>query len=471
MIVLDSEAPIPLYMQIYSQFREQILKGELPEGGRLPSTRSLSDTLKVSRNTVEGAYQQLLSEGYITSRRGSSYRVEKLDGALAAKWRIKDGGDTVGHDLQPADTGGSDEYKYQFEYGKLAADDFPMKQWRRISNKCLGDLNAETLAVYGNGKGSLEFRKEIMKHIAKSRGVACHPEQIIVGTGIDYCLSLLCQLFRLHTDQAALEDPGFVWARHIFQNNGYKVIPVGLDKDGIMLEELERSSAKMAYVTPSHQFPMGTAMPIRRRMGLLDWADRHNGIIIEDDYDSELRYNSKPLPSIQSIDSKGVVVYIGTFSKSLSPSLRVNYMVLPLKWMEEYDRRFGSYQSPVPVMSQRILEHFMQMGHWERHLRIVTHSYKRKRDRLVRALQEQLEDTVLVHGQNAGLHILLESRCGLTEAEMIGRAKSRGILVNPVSRFWMRPERYSGNMVMLGFGGMSEEDIAEGIKELKEAWR
>jgi GntR family transcriptional regulator/MocR family aminotransferase len=215
---------------------------------------------------------------------------------------------------------------------------------------------------------------------------------------------------------------------------------------------------------------MGAVMPIQRRLQLLQWAKRKDGIIIEDDYDSELRYNSKPIPSIQSIDAAGSVVYIGTFSKSLSPSLRVNYMVLPLRWMEVYDRRFTWYQSPVSLQQQHVLTAFLKEGHWERHLRIITHSSKRKHDLLLRSIHDKLGSRFMVHGKNAGLHLVLESTAGHSEERLIRSAAEAGVNVWPVSAFWARRERYSGNMVLLGFGGVDEAGIADGISRLEKAW-
>lgn len=471
MIVLDTDSLSPLYMQIYHQFKQQILAGSIPEGSKLPSTRALSGTLGVSRNTVESAYAQLFSEGYVSGKRGSGFIVEKTEAYdFAPSGRSHSPVQPESPQPEAVFAQPAVPVSVDFKYGALSAADFPIRQWRRISNKCLAAMDGESMTEYGDGKGDRGLRIEIMKHIAKTRGVVCEPEQIIVSSGIHYALSLLCQLFRGHTTEVGLEDPGFIWAKQIFTNNGYRVHPIGLDKDGIRLDELEETPASLVYVTPSHQFPMGTVMPIQRRIQLLQWAQRTGGIIIEDDYDSELRYNSKPIPSIQSIDAAGSVVYIGTFSKSFSPSLRVNYIVLPRKWQMIYDHSFTSYQSPVSLLQQQILRVFVGEGHWERHLRIITHSSKRKHDALIRSIQDTLGSRFVLHGKNAGLHIVLESAAGHSEAELIRAAAQHGVNVWPVSAFWDRRERYTGNMVLLGFGGVAEADIADGVRRLGEAW-
>jgi GntR family transcriptional regulator/MocR family aminotransferase len=285
-----------------------------------------------------------------------------------------------------------------------------------------------------------------------------------------YCLSLLCQLLREDFNQIALEDPGYTGAKDIFINNGYKVKPINLEADGIDINELENSKSRIVYVTPSHQFPTGVVIPIAKRLKLLDWAIRNQGIIIEDDYDSEFKYNSKPIPSIQSIDSNGTVIYIGTFSKALSPSLRINYMVLPNNLLEKYHQNFKMYQSPVPLLEQKIIQQFIKLGHYERHLRKIYLINKRKYNILINAIKEFLGQNVTIHAQNAGLHILLEVNNGLTEKSLIETAKNCSVRIYPVSLFWMQKHKYKDNMVLLGFGAMAEQDIVEGVKLLKKAW-
>lgn len=467
MIVIDNDSKLPLYLQIYEQIKQDIISGKITEGSKLLSTRALSTTLNVSRNTVESAYLQLYSEGYVRSKAGSGYIVEKLDKGIM--WKIKS------HDIdniqKPSGReSGEENFKFDFKYGVLNPEDFPLRLWKKISNKCLTTLSLEDITSYGDPKGELGLRVEIMKYLNKSRGVYCKPEQIILSSGSEHCLSLICQLFRKEHKGIAIEEPGYSGARDIFLNNGYEVYPITLEDDGINIGELERSSSKIVYVTPSHQFPTGLVMPIQKRLKLLDWAVRNKGIIIEDDYDSEMRYNSKPIPSIQCIDSKEYVIYIGTFSKSLSPSLRLSYMVLPPGLLAVYNKLFSKYQASVPLTEQKIIQEFMRGGHWERHLRKVCISNKKKHDLLIQKINELMGDRVVIHGKNAGMHILLELTNGLCEEEIIKRAKDHGVRVYSVSTYWMKLEGYSNNMVLLGFGGMSENNIIEAINILNEAW-
>lgn len=470
MIVLHNDSKVPLYLQIYEQIKEDILSGQISEGSKLPSTRALATTLNISRNTVESAYLQLYSEGYVTSKAGSGFIVEKLDSSIILKLKKEDSKNIETYKNTLSKVTSDESYKYNFQYGILSACDFPLRLWKKISNKCLASLSSEDMTSYNDSKGELELQIEIMKYLNKSRGVYCNPEQIIISSGIEHCLSLICQLFRQHFNQIAFEDPGYTGSRDIFINNGYDAVPIELEADGINIEQLENSSAKAVYVTPSHQFPTGSVMPIQKRLKLLDWAIRKNGVIIEDDYDSELRYNSRPIPSIQGIDSKEHVIYIGTFSKSLSPSLRLNYMVLPQSWLVRYDKIFSRYQTSVPLIEQKIVQQFMNLGHWDSHLRKMCLSNKRKHDILIHTIHELMGDNVIIHGKNAGLHILLELNNGLCEEEIIKKAKDHGIKVYPVSKYWMRLEKYSNNMVLIGFGGMSESEIVEGIRMLNNAW-
>lgn len=469
MITLDNNSSNPLYMQIYDALRKEIISGQLPEGSKLISTRNLATALNVSRNTIESAYLQLFSEGYISSKAGSGFIVEKLDNSIILKFKEELKSDEDINNLTEK-INVNKNYQYDFQYGNLSSLDFPIQQWKKISNKCLSAMKTEDIMSYSSNKGELDLQIEIMKYLSKSRGVNCRPEQVILSSGIGQSLSLICQLFRSDSNQIAIEDPGYNGARNIFINNGYNVIPIDLEEDGINIQELENSGARMVYVTPSHQFPTGSVIPISKRLKLLEWAEKNTGIIIEDDYDSELRYNSRPIPSIQSISNAETVVYIGTFSKSLAPSIRTSYIVLPKLWAKKYDELFSKYHTSVSLIQQNVIQQFMQLGYWERHLRKICISNKRKHDTLIRMINELMGNRVVIHGKNAGLHILLEFKDRLCESELIERADKYGVKVYAVSTFWMRLDKYTNNMVLLGFGSLTEDEIIEGVKLLSEAW-
>ncbi len=465
MIILDDRSDDPLYLQIYQQLKDRIFSGELPEGHKLPSTRTLAKTLNVGRNTIESAYAQLCSEGYLESRIGSGFIVNKIDIFLYSDFKFPDSPACT----QAAKKIGGIENRYDFQYGKLNPDDFPLRIWRKYTNDALQSLDANQMLSYNDRQGEYALRVEIMNYLKISRGVHCCPEQIVICSGTQPCLSLICQLLKPQGADIAFEEPGYIGARDVFINHGYQIIPITVEADGIDVSQLESSPAKIVYITPSHQFPTGAVLPIQKRMRLLDWANKHDGVIIEDDYDSELRYNSRPIPSIQGIDPLDRVVYIGTFSKTLAPALRLSYMVLPLPWLEIYKKRFASYNNPVPWLHQKTLTLFMSSGHWERHLRKICLAQKRKHDLLIRTIRELTGGTVHVHGENAGLHILLEF-ADKTEQALIEQAHAQGVTVYPVSDYWINREAYAGNSVLLGFSGLNSSDLVEGLQRLKRAW-
>ncbi|EGO63804.1 PLP-dependent aminotransferase family protein [Acetonema longum] len=468
MIFINPDLSVPLYMQIYQEIKNKILSGELPSGYRLPSTRLLAATLAVARNTVESAYLQLTVEGYLVSRPGSGYIVQEildLNVLSNSEPRQRDGNTDALNSNDDKQT-----FPYDFKYGHLNPDDFPMTLWKKLLIRALHELTADRLTMYGDPKGEQGLRDVISSYLKKSRGVLCEPDQIIVFAGTAYGLSVLSQLLKVHFQDIALEDPGYPIAREVFKQSGFKITAIDVEKDGLNISQLENSSARIVYVTPSHQFPCGVIMPIQKRYQLLNWAEKRDGIIIEDDYDSELRYKSRPIPSIASVEPNANVVYLGTLSKVLSPSLRISYIVLPKTLMTLYDSMYGLYPCSVSVIEQKALEIFMDSDQWESHLRKICASNKKRHDILIQAVAEILGDRVNILGENAGLHILLESTKEISEQDMMERAKQKGVLVYPVSPLWINRKNYSNNMVLLGFGDISETDIRNGIKQIRQAW-
>lgn len=467
MRILESNSDESLYIQIYKRIRSDIMSGQYPEGSKLPSTRGLANFLNVGRNTVEQAYLQLWSEGYITSKDRSGYYVEKVDITLFSELMKPS---IIDMPNISTDEDSSDNYTYDFQYGKLIESDFPIKLWRKMSNQCLNSLDPSMMVSYTNPQGELELRIELKKYLNNYRNVHCQTDQIVICSGTGISLNILSQLFREFSFNIAVEDPGYTGVRNVFYNNGYNIIPISLTNKGINTKELNNSVAKIAYVTPSHQFPTGMIMPIQERLKLLNWANAKQGIIIEDDYDSEYRYDIRPIPSIQGIDLNERVIYLGTFSKVLSPTLRFSYIVLPNSWLKVYRSLFKDYQSTVPLLQQMIVQKFMHLGHWDSHINKICTSKKKIHDLLIQSIQELMGHKAIIHGGYAGLHIMLEINNGYTEKELIESARNYGVRVYPVSKYWIRKEVYSNNMVLLGFSGMSENNIIESIRLLEKAW-
>lgn len=477
MISINTDKKTPLYQQLYIQIRQKIISGEYPEGTHLTSTRKLAMDLCVGRNTVESAYDQLCVEGYVESKQGSGFTVVDLadnllefpgvinksskNCAVNAKDNVQE--ETFACQSKPS-------YRYQFRYGAMDYRTFPHAEWRKVTAKVLAHADPETLYSYGDKQGELVLRREINNYLRQSRGVRCNPDQIILGSGFQDLMRMICLLLKENQPTLAMEEPGYDFTRIIFSDHGYDIVPVRVNGCGMDPDELEECGSSLAYVTPSHQLPMGVVMPIQQRMKLLQWARKVNGIIVEDDYDSELRYRTRPIPSLQSIDCDERVIYVGTFSKAFSPGLRMGYMVLPPWLLNDYHRIFARYKSNVPRCQQVVAAEFMSSGRWEKHLRRICLINRKKRDVLIQTIHEEMGGKVQIHGQNAGLHVLLEFLHGEDQLLMVERAAKHQVMVSPTHQFWHNQENTINNLIMLGFGGLSEKEIIEGVSLLRQAW-
>ncbi len=469
MILLDVHLKTPLYLQIYEQMKDKVISGRIQYNSRLPSIRALSETLGVSKNTVTYAYQQLCAEGYVANRNRSGFYAQKLEYPQVPNMLEDRKDDETSDSLNDATA-----YKYDFHYGCINPLDFPLNTWRKLSNKILSPEHVRKIVSYPDRSGELELRKAILRYLNTSRGVVGRPEQVVLCSGTQHCLNLICQLLKPNPAapvvSVAMEDPGYDGARVVFQNNKLGIIPIPVEKGGIRIRDLESSPAKLIYITPSRQFPTGEIMPIPKRLQLLEWAAKTKAVIIEDDYDSEFRYTGKPIPSIQSIDKGGQVIYMGTFSRSLSPALRMSYMVIPKPLLEPFQRVFQRYNTVVPWMEQKLVETFITEGHWARHLRRIRLANKKRHDVLITSIHKTMEDKVRIIGKNAGLHILLQINNGMPEDELIDSALKNGVMVGSVSRYWICRERYKTPMVLVGYSGMDAADIEAGVHLLNRAW-
>lgn len=463
--VLDINDKNPLYIQIYEFIKSEILNGNIPHGSKLPSIRSLAKDLKLGKNTIENAYEQLIAEGYVKAINRSGLYVEKLEGDV---YNLKSS-----NQIDSKEQGNENEdtfIKYDFTSGQIDLDLFPYSQFRKILNRCMDESNKDLL-LYGEHKGDYGFRCEIAKYIHHSRGVICTPEQIIISAGNQLSLTMLCHIFSKLYNTIAFEDPGFFGAKAVFRHFNFKLTPIPLEVDGINIEKIKESKARIVFVTPSHQYPFGMAMPISKRLKLLQWAKEHEGFIIEDDYDGEFRYRGKPIPSLQGLDDSGNVVYLGFFSKSLMPSIRISYMVLPKKLLEIYEMYFKVYEQPVPRLVQRSLELFMKDGYWDKHLRKAKVIYKKKHDELISSIEKHFGDTVKIIGADSGLHILLEVKTKYEEEELINRAKEHGIRLTKLSVNYLTKVKRKYPLIFIGFAGIRLSDIDSGIRCLKESWK
>ena len=464
-----------LYEQIYEHIRQEIREGKLLAGERLPSTRSLAEYLQIARSTVEYAYDQLLSEGYIEARPYRGYFVCPLEELFQLEDNLRD---QSGHSFagmeekqQSAEgescEGVQDRILYDFSPHEIDMSGFPFGVWKRITRNILTDGNSE-LFSQGEPQGDYDLRMTISRYLHSSRGVNCTPEQIIVGAGNDYLLLLLEKILGRHV-KIAMENPTYKRAYQIFQSFAYPVVTVDTDENGMKVSDLVTKDVRVAYVMPSHQFPMGTVMPIGRRRELLKWAGKgKDRYLIEDDYDSEFRYRGKPIPSLQASDEHGKVIYIGTFSKAIAPAIRVGYMVLPEELLRKYREECYFYSCTVSRIDQRILNEFIKEGYFERHLNKMRKIYRSKHDLLLDCLRP-FEERFRISGEHAGLYLLLTARDDTTEKTFTHTAGRQGVKVYGLSDSLVA-EAPGKASILLGFGGLSEADIITGTRLLQDAW-
>lgn len=460
---LDPHSKTPLYEQLYRAVRADIMSGTLAGGTRLPSKRQLAANLRVSQITVETAYGQLLAEGYIVSEPRRGYFVQKQ---LAAPAQAQAPKAAAPH----PHTAPADDCKYDFRTNIVDTGCFPFATWARLSRSVLSEYSDRLLRAT-DPCGAAELRGQIARYLYDFRGINISPDNILVGAGSEYLMHLVIQLLGRERVYA-LENPGYRKLYQIFSDNGAAVRPLPLDKSGLRADALAASDASVVYLTPSHHFPLGTVMPAARRMEILRWASAAPGrYIIEDDYDSEFRYASRPIPALGELDHAGRVVYVNTFAKSLSPSLRIGYLVLPDALMARYHERFSLYSSTVPSFDQHTLAAFMRMGGFERHISRSRKVYQARRDALMTALDRELADLPHeVSRSEAGLHLLLHMRNGMLERELIERASAAGVRVYGLSAYYTPPVKPPKATLVLGYAGLTEQQINEAAALLRQAW-
>lgn len=458
MLNLDGDRKKCLYEQIYEYIRQEIRNGKIPCGERLLSTRMLAKQLDVSRSTAQMAYEQLMSEGYIEAVANSGYYVCQIQELYQLDQELP-----VSEEKEE-ETG---KYRYDFTPSGIDLDHFPYATWRKLSREVLQSDQRELFGL-GDPKGEYPLRKAISTYLYQARGVNAKPAQIVIGAGNDYLQMLLSRM--LGTEhRIAMESPGYRHAYDIFQSLGYDCCTVSMDRYGMDVQELRESGADIAYVMPSHQYPMGIVMPVRRRQELLRWAAVKEGrYIIEDDYDSEFRYIGKPIPSLQGSDTCHKVIYIGTFSKSITPSLRISYLVLPAELLDRYEQVGRSFSCTVSRTDQKMLQLFMERGYFERHLNKMRALYRNKHDALLAELRK-MQGVKKILGERSGVHLLVQMADKRTEQELADCAKKAGVRVYSLSEYCL-DQREHEPMMILGYAKIKEEEIYEAAKILSLCW-
>ncbi|HEU0200809.1 MAG TPA: PLP-dependent aminotransferase family protein [Burkholderiaceae bacterium] len=466
--------------RIYDLLRSQIAEGTLPSGARVPSTRALAADLGVSRTTVTAAYEQLAAEGYLVTSAGRVARVASplvapaLPGPRAARRarpapRLSEFGRRVAG-IEPPALPPAEPARIDFLYGAVASRDFPALLWRREYQAEL--LRQQHSLYYAAPEGDASLRRSLQGYLRRARGLACDAEQILVVHGSQQAIDLCARLLLDPGDAFVFEDPGYLMARRCFEVTGARLLATPVDGHGLDTACLPRDDrARLAYVTPSHQFPLGGVLPIGRRLELLRWAQRHRAWVIEDDYDGEFRYGQRPIDALQSMDTDGRVIYIGTFSKALSPQLRLGYLVLPPELVPVFRQAKRLADRHAPVLEQRVLASLIDSGAYERHVRRIRRENERRRAALLAAIARHLPGDARVTGTAAGLHgvLWLPFLRPQDEPALVATARDKGVGVYPVSPLFARPQsraqpRPAG--LLLGYASLTTEQIHKGMRTL-----
>jgi GntR family transcriptional regulator/MocR family aminotransferase len=486
-VQLSLEGEGPLYRRLYSGLRAAILDGRLPAGSRLPSTRSLAKDLSLSRNAVLMAFEQLLAEGYVVGRVGAGTFVSRTlpdapppprsvpAGPPTREARVRLSAFTRRvlslRPLPPPGVRPASHIGFDFRYGQPAFTDFPHDTWRRLLARRARATSVRTLS-YGMAFGFMPLREAIAGYLRRARGVVATAEQVAVVNGSQQALDLAARLLVDRGDRVVMEEPGYLAARQTFAAAGARILPRPVDEEGLDVSRLPRTGrVRLAYVTPSHQFPTGSILSLARRLELLRWAEKAKAFVLEDDYDSEFRYEGRPIPAVQGLDRSGRVLYVGTFSKVLFPSLRIGYVVVPeslvkalgpVRWLADYH---------TPTFEQEVLTDFIAEGHFESHLRRTRARCAARRKALLDALREHLGGRVEVTGANAGIHVaaFLRGMPATALPGIIKRAAARGVGLYPVWPHYVRPPRDAG--LLLGYASLTEREIRTGVKLLAEVVR
>lgn len=460
MIPIIHQTDKPLYEQIYEFYKNAILLKRLKHKQRLPSYRLLAKELGIGNNTVLKAYEQLILEGYVKNINRKGLYVIKID---TTEWHLPI--------LQ------RQSYQKKIESKKIKTDfdtalhlvderNFPIKQWRKCSNWALDHISFQ----YQEHEAEDSLKDQLVKYLFNYRGVHTTPERLIIGSGTSVLVFWLAFILKKTCSKIVVEDPGYPRIRGAFSEFGYRVKPVRVNTDGIDLHKLAQEKADLIYVTPSHQYPTGVATPVSHRIEILNWAKKNNAYVIEDDFDCEFRYKTKLMPSLQGLDQGDRVIYIGTFSSALMPSLRVAYLALPKNFSVPYDA-YSYLTNTVPFFTRKTLAYFMEQGFWERHLKKMQNLYKKKYDTCVYALKKIPKNCIQFNNNPSGLNILLRINTKLKEAELITRARHSGILVTATSEFYYEKANRPGEPeILFEFGSLPQDKIEKVLEKLYKAW-
>jgi GntR family transcriptional regulator/MocR family aminotransferase len=460
---LDKNLDTPLYEQLYLAIKKEIEVGNLKKNEKLPSKRKLGAHLEISQTTVETAYAQLLAEGYIKAKPKVGFFVTtNLD--FLSKTKTSKFKKTVRKINK--------EYEIDFKTNQVDAADFPYKVFAKIERDTVLDQLSQHLNR-GDSFGLYELRERIADILFSYRGIKARPEQIVIGSGSEHLILLLVLLLG-REKVYAVEDPSYIKNYQLYQAYGVNVKTITLDNQGLRMDELSNSRAEIVHTTPSHQFPKGIVTQVERRLELIKWAsEKSSRYLIEDDYDSEFRFFGSPIPAMKVMDRFEKVIYLNSFSKTLAPSFRLSYMVLPERLIDIYHEKLSFFSSSVPLINQLVMEQFIRSGEYEKHLNRMKNTYKLKRDYLINLLNNSgFNSKIKVYGEEAGLHFLVDINSDFSENALVEMAKKYGVRVYGLSEYSLSScNMYHVKTVVFGYSNLTTREMEKGVAKLEVAWK
>lgn len=450
----------PIYKELYQKIQQDILKGILKTGEKLPSKRSLAQNLGISTITVENAYEQLISEGYLYTQIKRGYFVSDIK-KIALPCTPKKTKLSISISKNKS-------YYFDFSSNNIEAKNFPFSVWAKLSRQVLSEMQDKVLQV-SPGNGIEDLRNAIAEHLLSFRGMSVDPDQIIIGAGTENLYETLIKIIG-DKKNYCIENPGYIKIRKVYDINKVKYTFANLDKNGISIQELRKSKADIVHISPNHHFPTGITMPVSRRNEILNWANEKNErYIIEDDYDSEFRQNGNPIPTLQSIDAYGKVIYMNTFSKSITSTIRISYMVMPEHLANLYYKTLDFYSCPVPTFEQYTLSKFISEGYFEKHINRMRLYYGRKRISVLNILKKNLSDNECsIIESDSGLHLILKLNCKKSDAKLKAELLKKNININMLSEYYISPKEELSHMYLLNYSNINLERFEETVKILKE---
>jgi GntR family transcriptional regulator / MocR family aminotransferase len=480
---VDFQKQTAIQQQVIQHLRRMIQEGALPPGSKVPSTRSLSEQLHVSRGSVVIAYHHLAAEGYLETQSASATFVSRSLPESFIQATKTDEPKPAFVDPCPFKSSvpplqlfdpEQDKLICDFRMGRAEKAFFPMKAWRRLLPECLGGAE-HSLSQYGDPAGYRPLRAAVCDHLLRARGVRCSPHQVIIVAGCQEGLNVIARVLVTPGSSVAVEDPCYQGAAGVFEAHHANLIPIPLDEAGLDVQVLATSEAKLAYVTPSHQFPLGSTMSLDRRKSLINWATERNAYVIEDDYDSDFRYERSPLSAVKAFDTAERVIYIGTFSKSIGAGLRLGYVIVPPQLMEASTAAKALINNGHPWLDQAVMAEFIRSGAFEKHLRLIRKHYLGRRDHLIQEIQKKLDAECVVKGADSGMHLAIYlPKMKMPAHKFQQKLKALGVGIYSLKE---SPARHfnqfnlDDKIILLGYAGLSEEKITIAVSRMADVLR